>query len=126
MTWGEAILLLNKRYNGVAIIQKLVDELKDIRIGDYFSKAEHEGPGLQLVARRIEKLVPTCPINKGLDKDKKEELYYAFRKQIWALPVINYQPGQNKSYKQFLDELSAVEYNYREFKEGKSDARKAV
>lgn len=34
-TWGEAMVVLNKRYKSEAKMRKIIDEIKEISIDDY-------------------------------------------------------------------------------------------
>lgn len=62
--------VLNERYNSEARARKTADELKETNIKDYILHTQNEGEAPQLVARRIEKLVPLLPTNNNVDKDE--------------------------------------------------------
>ena len=113
-SWEEMVSILDKRYNGPARQQSIIDELRTMTIQDFSNSTEHEGQSLQKLARRIERLVPQCQPGRNGDRDKRDALYYAVRSCEWSSgPITSLSTFAGKPYKQFLDELATAEQNHR-------------
>lgn len=52
------MIILNEGYDSEAEKRKLIDETKGLTIDVYIPKTEKEEDALQMLARRIEKLIP--------------------------------------------------------------------
>ena len=113
--WTDIVSNLNKRYNNDARIRAVKDELKTITLMQFSQDGTCDAKALQLLARRIEKLVPQCYKVANCDEEKREALYYAVRNAPWSEGPINalVGSGYQKSYKSFLDELITAEQQYR-------------
>lgn len=110
--WHTLIRHLNDRYNGHARQQAIADEIRNLTITDYSSEP-YEGLALQKLSRRIERLVPQAPHGRNTDLDKRDAMYYAIRSRSCPDSAIATISSENKTYKQFLDELATAEQNYR-------------
>lgn len=109
--WGELATTFSRRYNSEARTHAITDELREIQLTRYTDSDISDGQVLQKVARRIEKLVPRCPRGENSNRNKRETLYYAVRMTEWAQAPISDLAGNGsrKTYKEFLDELTAAE-----------------
>lgn len=113
-SWEEMVQILDKRYNGPARQQSIIDEVRTMTIQDFAAGSEHEGNLLQRLARGIERLVPQCISGRNGDQDKQDALYYAIRSCEWSSgPITSLSTQADKPYKQFLDELATAEQNHR-------------
>ena len=112
--WEEMVQILDKRYNGPARQQSIIDEVRTMTIQDFAAGSEHEGNSLQRLSKRIEHLVLQCISGRNGDQDKRDSLYYAVRSFEWSSgPITSLSTQADKPYKQFLDELATAEQNHR-------------
>ena len=73
-SWEEMVRILDKRYNGPARQQSIIDEFRTSNIQDFSTSTEHKGQSLQKLARRTERLVPQCQPARNGDRDKRDAL----------------------------------------------------
>lgn len=84
-----------------------------LQLSSFLTEFKHKGRASQKLSRGVEKLVPQCPRGRNRDEDKIDALYYSGRMIYCATNPITCLVGSEKTYKQFLAELSSAEQNHR-------------
>lgn len=57
-SWPKEIVVLSERYNSHSRRRAIIDEIRSMKLDRFMNEAKHEGEALQMLARRIERLVP--------------------------------------------------------------------
>lgn len=112
-TWEETIAVLTDRYNGFIRKRAIINEIRVIHLSKFIAESKHEVEALQVMERRIEKLILQCTSGKNGDEDKRDALYFGVRDFPWVAMPISLLSRSDKKYKLFLDELAAAGQTHR-------------